>query len=201
MTPRFQRKPGYDWETGAMVYRFTKFEDDPDFRPKKGKNKGKLLPKMQLTFEVEDLDGQEDFAGQEINHTLWYSIDDEGNNLLSKKGVQVMEAVQGGQAMDEGDESEDLDDCVDNLVVIHITATDDDDFPNVVKVEPYDEDKKKKKRSRRSKSKDREEKADKTENRSSRKDKDDKSDKSSDEELKKSDDDSSDDFDFDDFDD
>ncbi len=154
--PRAEKTVGVRVETGAYVACFAEWEDMPNIL--KNKN-GVICPAFKFVFEIEDMDGQEAFAGATLNKTLWYKIGKEGQVQIGAKAFKVIEALEGGEEFDNGDESSEFDDLIGNLVVLHVMgAADDNSFPEITRVDAYNEEddppkrKKKSPPARRSKS-------------------------------------------------
>jgi len=135
--PRAEKTAGVRVETGAYVACFTEWEDMPNIKNKKGVT----CPAFKFIFEVEDVEGQEDFAGAVLNKTLWYKIGKEGQVQIGAKAFKVIEALEGGEEFANGDESSEFDDLIGNLVMIHVMgAADENSFPEITRVDAYDEE-------------------------------------------------------------
>jgi len=133
------RKKSTQWDVDALpaklIAEFEDWEDQPDLKNKKGHP----CPAIRMTFRI--IDETEEFVGNVIDKLLWYNMNDDGEREMGAKAFQVIEAVNGGTEQEDGDKSPNLDKLIGNQVLLTIIeSTRNAGYPEINKVEPYNED-------------------------------------------------------------
>lgn len=137
-------KKSNTWDVKELPWKgpatLTKYED----RVIKAKGGNRDLNLYDLYFEVDDVPGNEVFEGLEIKKGLWYEKDEDGGTQMSTPNFQVLEALEGldvDDAKEDGEKSDHLDDLVGNRALLTVNESKKNPgFPEITRVEPYDDD-------------------------------------------------------------
>lgn len=133
----FKKQAAPHLPTAAYVAMLQDYTDE-EKTITKGTRKGQSIPALTLKFEIDgSVDGQEDYEGIVLTKTLWYSKDADGSRLLNTKQFQILEALQGGDELDNGENSEDLNHLKGRRCLLHIIDAGANEWPDISKIAPF----------------------------------------------------------------